>query len=203
MPDVPNSPGPGVDAVGRPVVDPTKNVQDLIELQNKRQDDLREKDNRHIREITEVREEHNRELHVAEREYDKEFRRAERQHDKELREAESQRIDAIRAVDVGAVAVANTAAENRASTLAGQVNAAKDAQGVALKAETDPIRKDIGDLRQSQWTIAGGRDQVVETRAAGASWGLWVGIGVAALGIMGTVFMGSIAIAVTLYLALR
>ena len=100
---------------------------------------------------------------------------------KKIGKTETKRINAIRKVDVGNVALANSAAETRATTLAGQVTSAKDAQVVALKSETDPLRKDIGDLRQSQWTLAGGREQVVDTkadtRAKSSNWGLWVGIG--------------------------
>jgi len=120
-----------------------------------------------------------------------------------ISDAETKRIDAIRAVDVGAVAVANTAAENRASTLAGQVNAAKDAQLVALKAETDPIRKDIGDLRQSQWTIAGGRDQVTETRATSSNWAIWAGVAAAVLAIIASGFFQTVILAVTIYFATK
>lgn len=180
-------PGPGVDASGQTVIDPTKNVEALVRAEAKRQDQLRKANTEALRDQMKALEhsisterKHNKSLHKMET---------------RLSEAESKRIDAIRAVDVGAVAVANTAAENRASTLAGQVNAAKDAQLVALKAETDPIRKDIGDLRQSQWTIAGGRQQGVESKG---NWGMWIGLGLAAAGIVSTAILGVIGIIITL-----
>lgn len=174
------------------IIDPTTNVKDHIKQAVSRQDDLRNVDHRALRreiklEIKNLRREH------------KVFK----QHLHDLSIAETNRIDAIRQVDVGNVAVANTAAENRASTLAGQVNAAKDAQGVALKAETDPIRKDISDLRQSQWTIAGGTTQEGETRAKSANWGVWVGIAAAILFGLGTIFFNTIMIAITLYLGFK
>src|SRR5688572_11724945 len=45
-----DKPGPGVDAQGQPVIDPTKNVLDLVEAAMRRQDDLRHAENRAIRE---------------------------------------------------------------------------------------------------------------------------------------------------------
>jgi hypothetical protein len=76
-----SSPGPGVDAQGRPVVDPTQNVLNVLAAAVGRQDDLRTSEQRHLERLTEVR----------------------MQYDRELREAEAKRIDAIRAVDVAAV----------------------------------------------------------------------------------------------------
>jgi hypothetical protein len=112
-----------------------------------------------------------------------------------LSAAETKRIDATRTVDVAAAASDKVTAEIRATTLAGQVSAAKDAQAISMKAETDPLRKDIGDLRQSQWTIAGGTDQSRESksdsRGRSANWGLWVGIAIAAfVGISGLMMTG-------------
>ena len=177
-------------------VDPTTNVRNYVKQAVSRQDDLRDNDHAALR--REVK--HN--VKSVRREL-KDFK----QHLKKLSKAETNRIDAIRQVDVGNVAVANTAAENRASTLAGQVNAAKDAQGVALKAETDPIRKDISDLRQSQWTIAGGTTQekeaVGETRAKSANWGVWVGIAAAVIFGLGSMFVSMVMVGITLYLGMR
>jgi hypothetical protein len=175
------SSGPATDRHNEPVIDPTANVLLLVEAAVRRQDDLRMMEASHMREVMEMR----------------------ALHTKEMRAAEAKRIDAIRAVDVGAVATANQAAETRAATLAGQVAAAKDAQLVALKAETDPIRKDIGDLRQSQWTIAGGRDQVTETRAASGNWAVWLGLGVAVFAFLVSGFLSTMAIGVTIYIATR
>jgi hypothetical protein len=87
--------GMGIDASGGPVVDPTKNVLDLSEASNQRQDDLREAHEklvqaelRHIKELAEVRDKNQSDLaHVREK------------HQMELRRAESERLDSIRQVD--------------------------------------------------------------------------------------------------------
>jgi len=135
-------PGPGVDAQGRPVIDPTQNVLDLVEAAIKRQDDLREKDAEHIREIIGIRAEY----------------------DEKLREAESDRIDAIRAVDVGAVNRAAEVAATQATVLAAQLQATAEAARTGLVAALEPIQKDIQDLRKAQYEIAGAKANVGETR---------------------------------------
>ena len=189
-----NRPPRGMKSV--PITDPTENVRQIVKQATRRQDDLRRVEFRSVRK--EVR------LEVKSIHHEiKDFK----QYLKKINDAEAKRIDAIRAVDVGNVAVANTAAENRASTLAGQVSDAKDAQLVALKAETDPIRKSIDDLRQSQWTIAGGREQTVETKhetqAKSSNTGLWIGIGAAIVFGLSTMLFNLLLVAITLYLGLR
>jgi hypothetical protein len=148
-----NGPGPGVDAAGIPVVDPTQNVLDLVEASVRRLDDLRAAEAKHVREIADLRS----------------------KYDAELRQAESQRIDAIRAVDVGAVNRAAEVSATVASTLAAQVAtsaetlrtqvaAAAGAATVALAAALEPIQKDIADLRRAQYEAQGVRTQTGETR---------------------------------------
>src|ERR1039458_3377097 len=73
--------GPAVDKRGDAVVDPTRNVLDLVGAAIQRQDDLRHAESSHIREVVALRADY----------------------DEKLREGEASRIDAIRAVDVGAV----------------------------------------------------------------------------------------------------
>lgn len=147
-------PGPGVDRVGNPVIDPTKNVLDLVAAETKRQDDLREMDSTHMREILALRSEFY----------------------SELRHAEANRIDAIRAVDVGNVQRAAETQAAQAATIAtqvaasaealrNQVQAAATAAAAALSAALDPIQKDIADLRRAQYEAQGQKTQVVETRA--------------------------------------
>jgi hypothetical protein len=91
-----------------------------------------------------------------------------------LRDAETARIDAIRAVDVGAVQRAAEVAATQASTLAAQVStsaetlrtqvaAAAGAQTIALNAALDPIQKRIDDLTRAQYEAQGQKTQVVET----------------------------------------
>jgi hypothetical protein len=148
-----DNPGAGVDSEGRPVLDPTKNVLDLVEASIKRQDDLREMEGKHLREILNIR---------------AEFAR-------ELREAESARLDAIRAVDVGAVNRAAEVSATQAATLATQVAtsaetlrtqvaAAATAAATALAAALEPIQKDIQDLRRAQYEVQGAKANVGETR---------------------------------------
>lgn len=169
-------PGPGVDASGRPVIDPTQNVLQLVEAAIKRQDDLRDAEARHVREIADLRELH------AER----------------MRIAEADRINAIRQVDVNAVQRAAEVADNRATTLAGQVSTAAEAMRAALAAALEPIQKDIADLRQAQYLTAGGKTQIVETQAKGASAGLWIGVAVGGFGLLLTILIAAVTVVITL-----
>jgi hypothetical protein len=119
----------------------------------KRQDDLREMESKH------------RDREAAMR----------HDYERELREAESARIDAIRAVDVGAVNRAAEVSAQQAQTLANQVatsaetlrtqvQAAATAATVALAAALEPIQKDIADLRRAQYEAQGVRTQTGDAR---------------------------------------
>jgi hypothetical protein len=169
-------PGPGVDARGVPVVDPTANVLAIVEAAVKRQDDLREADAN----LNKERDQHQQEMALL---------RA--RHSGELRRAETERINAIRAVDVGAVAAAAAVSATQATTLAAQVAtsaetlrnqvaATQTANTVALSAALDPIQKDIADLRRAQYEAQGQKTQVVETRAVNTGTRQWTGIIIAA-----------------------
>lgn len=158
-------PGPGVDSEGRPVVDPTRNVLDLVAAAIKRQDDLRETESRHVREIAGLR-----------ADYTVEIARLRASFQEELRSAETERINAIRTVDVQAVQQAAGVAEARATALANQVaasaealrnqvQAAASAAAVSLATALEPIQKDIADLRRAQYEQQGQRAQVQEGRA--------------------------------------
>ncbi len=94
----------------------------------------------------------------------------------ELRRAEKDRLDAIRAVDVGAVqraaevsaqAAATLAAQvaTSAETLRTQVAAAATAATVSLGAALEPIQKDIQDLRKAQYEAQGVRAQSGDSRS--------------------------------------
>lgn len=162
-------PGPGVDAQGRAVIDPTANVIAILEAAVNRQDDLRIQESQHVRELMELRQSFYEQLRIK----------------------ESDRIDAIRAVDVGAV---NRAAEvsaaqaqtlatqvaTSAETLRAQVQATATAGTVALAAALEPIQKDVQDLRRIQYEQQGQKAGVVETRddrRQGISV-VWVALGV-------------------------
>ena len=190
------SDGPATDRNNAPVIDPTKNVLDLVDaavtgLKNEltssvqRLDDLRTQEARHLK--------------------DREDLRA--FYDHQLRQAETARIDAIRAVDVGAVQRASEVANQQATTLAAQVAAsaetlrtqvaaAASAATIALAAALEPVQKDIADLRRVQYEGVGSKTQVVESRGAQGNLGLWIGLAVSVvigglgtlIGIAGLVF---------------
>ena len=96
----------GMDANGRPIVDPTDNVVAVVEANAKSAEALRVADNKymesqiaHVKEIGDLRAKGAEALTLA----------------------ESKRIDAIRAVDVGAVATAAERTAQQAVVLANQV----------------------------------------------------------------------------------
>lgn len=108
-------PGKGVDADGRAVVDPTKNVLGLVEANNVRLAELRAVDkerNDDLRKLTEAHSREVMELHVK--------------YQERLTLGESERINAIRAVDVAAVATASERAAQQANVLANQVAASAE-----------------------------------------------------------------------------
>lgn len=134
--------------------DPTENVKALTEAAVQRLDDLREKDASHLKELVVLRAEY----------------------DAKLRDAESKRIDAIRAVDVGAVNRAAEVSATQALTLATQVATSADtlriqvattatAFDAKLAAALEPISKDIADLRRAQYEAQGQKTQVVDSRS--------------------------------------
>lgn len=160
------SQGPATDRYNTPVIDPTDNVRALIEATVNRLDDLRSaaaelaaSEHEHIRSLLEVRS----------------------QHDERLRQAETARIDAIRAVDVGAVQRAAEVAAAQAEALRNQVAAAATATAAALAAALDPIQKSIDDLRRAQYEAQGQKTQVVEQRGASGAIMAAVGLGITAL----------------------
>jgi cobalamin biosynthesis Mg chelatase CobN len=149
--------GPGIDAHGRSVDDPTANVVAILDAAVRRQDDLRQSESEHVQEIL----------------------RLTSAHAKEIRLAETARIDAIRAVDVSAVAAAAQVSATQATTLAAQVAASADAMRtqvaaaataatVGLTAALDPIQKAIDDLRRAQYEQQGQKQQVTESRGGSA-----------------------------------
>ena len=152
------SEGPSTDRHNDPVVDPSKNVLDLVDAAIERQDDLRNKEGAHVREILSLR----------------------AQHDRELRGAEAARLDAIREVDAENARAATAAAEVRATALAAtvtataeanrsQVEAARAATADALAAALAPITSAIEQLRQAMYEDQGQKTQVVEGRSEGMS----------------------------------
>lgn len=151
------SQGPAIDRHGDDIVDPTKNVLDLVAASIQRQDDLRSMESVHLRELMALR----------------------AAYEEKIRKGESGRIDAIRAVDVGAVQRAAEVQLAQATALAAQttvlsetlrtqVAAAAAAAQTSLAAALEPIQTAILDLRRAQYETQGQKAQVVETRATGS-----------------------------------
>lgn len=112
-----SAPGLGVDSKGGAVVDPTENVKALSEAANKRQDDLRAASERFMQAQLDAALKLN-ELRALKLEDEGKLRA---EYAGALAMAEAKRIDAIRAVDVNAVAVASQRASDQATVLATQV----------------------------------------------------------------------------------
>ncbi len=113
--------GTGVDKYGNPVIDPTKNVRELVDAAIQRQDDLRKASELRADDLRKASERRIDELNIAERKRIDDISELRAAHSYALREAETKRIDAIRAVDVAAVAIATERATAQATVLANQV----------------------------------------------------------------------------------
>jgi transglutaminase-like putative cysteine protease len=174
-----------------PLADPTSNVIAFLSDAVDRQDDLRELGSDHIREILDLRTDRQDDLRVQTREHLRETANLRAGHDREVRDNEAKRLDAI-LTNVSDTAVTTAAAaETRATTLANQVAASADAMrlqvAAAAQASNDtldrrfgPLQTSIEEIRKFQFETQGGKQQVVETHAKSANWGLWVGMGIAA-----------------------
>jgi hypothetical protein len=159
--------------------DPTRNVLDLVEAAIKRQDDLRASESESLRREAALRAEY----------------------DEKLRMAETARIDAIRAVDVGAVNRAAEVSSQVASTLAAavaasaealrdQVSAVASASDMRLAAALDPIQKAIDDLRRAQYEAQGVKTQSGDSRLnVGSIVGIIAGV-VGLAGLILAIFLG-------------
>jgi hypothetical protein len=152
--------GAAVDSQGRPTRDPTENVRALTEAAVQRLDDLASLRAEYDKRLVDQRNRFNASIDKQRVRYERELRES----DKELRKAESDRIDAIRAVDVGAVQRAAEVSAAQAEALRNTVAAAAAAAATALGAALDPIQKDIADLRRAQYEAQGQKAQVVEAR---------------------------------------
>jgi hypothetical protein len=113
---------------GGPIIDPTKNVLDLVRSETIRQDDLRDaaavltqSKIDAAEKLSILRAAHAQELSAAESRRVDEGARLRADYSMQLSLAEAKRIDAIRAVDVNAVSVASQRASDQASVLAAQV----------------------------------------------------------------------------------
>jgi 3-oxoacyl-ACP reductase-like protein len=105
-------------------LDPTENVKNILFEAVKRIDDLREAETRRINERLNTEVTHARELSVA----------------------EAKRIDAIRIVDVNAVAVANERAIAQASVLASQVASSAETLRALVAATAATVAQQLSQL---------------------------------------------------------
>jgi hypothetical protein len=158
------NPGPGVDVEGNPVLDPTKNVLDLVDAANLRQDDLRKAEFKRQDDLRIAEFRRQDDLRSAESRHLREVAGLRAEYQAELRRAETERINAVREVDVQAVQRAAEVQAAQQQTLANQVVATADAFRVSLAAALEPIIRDIADLRKTQYEQAGQRAQVGESR---------------------------------------
>lgn len=130
-------PGIAVDSEGGGVVDPTKNVLDLVAAAVLRNDDLRQAESRRVDELRNAESRRVDEQAVMRAEYEE-----------KLRLAEAKRIDAIRAVDVGAVATASERADRAAGVLADQVRAATQASQSLVDSARASAAQQLEGLRE-------------------------------------------------------
>jgi len=94
--------GIGIDALGGPVIDPTKNVLDLVDAANRRQDDLREMHNRYLEaEFRRLEEQVKRVEETSElrAEFAREIGIVHQSHDREIHKMEQDKLAAFRASD--------------------------------------------------------------------------------------------------------
>jgi hypothetical protein len=165
--------GPGVDRVGNPVVDPTKNVLDKVGDAILRLDDLASLRAEHTKEMLDLRAverdtavSHIKETADLRATLEERIASLRASHAAQLAEKETDRLDAIRAVDRDAVTRAAEASAAQASVLAAQVQAsAEQVRGqveqtriqfaATLGAALEPIQKDVADLRRVQYEQAG------------------------------------------------
>lgn len=112
------SEGPSTDADNVSVRDPTQNVMKLVEAASRRIDDLIVAGFRRIDELRSMDSRRADELREAESRRVNEQLTLRADYEERLRNAEAKRIDAIRAVDVNAVAVASQRASDQATVLA-------------------------------------------------------------------------------------
>lgn len=139
-PDVTSNPGLAVDAGGNPVIDPTKNVLDLVDASERRIDDLMAA----AEKLSAVKHQHSRDLIELNA-----------QHARELREAETKRLDAIRAVDTAAAAALANQVASSASTLRELVATTAEAAARAAAGVYNPLADRVAQLERTSYEGSG------------------------------------------------
>lgn len=174
------SAGPSTDRTGAPVIDPTKNVFDLVVASVKRIEDIHQLQtisNKHILELSIQRQD---DLRVNEVGNIKEILALRSHYDELLRNKETERLNAIRVVDVNAVTEASRVAAAQALTLANQVATSAEtlrtqvgtvatATATALANALEPLQKSIEDLRKTQYAQQGEKAAHLDVRTVNDS----------------------------------
>ena len=193
MPKGSSSPGPSVDRLGIPVVDPTLNVRHEMAAAVQRLDDLRFLETRRMEQVQFAELRRQDDLRMKDAGHLKELMNIAGEHQKELSKAESERLNAIRAVDVNAVAEAARVNAAQAAILAQQVSATADAARqqvaavaaateIALRAALGPIQDAVNELRKNLYASQGGAAAVGDRQTsyrdsrAGTQWAITAGI---------------------------
>jgi hypothetical protein len=173
--------------MGGPVIDPTKNVLDLTNAANKRQDDLREMYNRfmgaeiarleertkRVEQISDLRAEHAREVNMIHQ-----------SHDREIHKMEQDKLAAFRASDE----MARITEANRSLAAIQVVERTLNSTATALASQNAEnnveVNRRLAALEKSSYEGAG--------KGTGAK-NLWVIIA-GALGLLITLFMASLTV---------
>ena len=164
--------------------DPTDNVRELLVLNTERSDSLRAAEQLRVSELMD-----------AERRRVNEQMDLRAEYDAKLAVAEAKRIDAIRAVDVNAVSVANERATAQAAVLANQVAASAETlralvaataatQATQLATLTSQLTDRLASLEKSQYENKGSGSGMRDMYA-------WI-----VAGVMGLVTIGSVIFSV-------
>lgn len=180
------------------VVDPTRNVLDLVDKAIERQDDLRDQSAAFtkcqydcMKEIINLRDDHSKAMRAAESRRVDEQAQLRADYAKELSVAEKQRIDAIRAVDVNAVSVAAERSTQQATVLANQVAQSAEALRTLVAATATTVataQQQLGSALSERIT------KVEQAQYTGAGKGLGVGmVGAIAVGAV-VIITGVIAV---------
>ena len=149
-------PGPGVDAQGNPVFDPTANVISLVEAESRRQDDLRAA----AKELSDVKNAHVKEIGDLRAVFQKQISDMRERHAEALRKAEADRLDSIRQVDredvnktaaqaLSAIQTLASTTNTTAETLRTQVATTAQATATTLTNITGEINKRLSALELS------------------------------------------------------
>jgi hypothetical protein len=184
-----------------PVIDPTKNVLQLVEASMQRQDDLREAEERRQTDLREAESRHRDAISALRDRLSREIRDAERDGQRELALAESRRIDALIEAQDQRVTLASSKAELTAVALAERVDASAkalaasvDASAKALAATVETTAKTLSErivpLEEFRYKSAGSLEHRTEGRQSN-QWvvGLVMGLPSAVLALVAVVVL--------------